>query len=138
MPSRFRLADVPAFGLFDLVAGTTSGTGVARARSSAFVVWRRMLEVGFPRVPGTDRESACAVADLDQMAEGVIRLVGVRLVPVVTIERRDRLHIHGEIPAVRKGEGPGAVAAGRSRIAGADEIPGWPARRVGSSGFRFR
>src|SRR6201996_2166065 len=89
MPSRFGLADVPAFGLFDLVAGTAAGARVAGARSSAFVVWRRMLKIGFPRVPGTDRESACAVADLDQMAESVIRLIGVRFVPGVPIERRD-------------------------------------------------
>src|ERR1700739_227976 len=121
MPSRFGLADVPTFGLFYLVAGATSGTGIACARSSAFVVRRRMLKIGFPRVPGTDRESACAIADLDQMAEGVIRLIGGRLVPVVAIDRRDWLQFHGEIPAAGQGEGPGAETAGWSGIACADK-----------------
>ena len=80
------LGDGPAGRLFDPVAPAASRAGVARARSSAFVVGNGVLEVGFSGVAGAGRERAVAVSDLDQVAEGVVGLVGVRLVGVVARE----------------------------------------------------
>ena len=46
-----------------------------------------MLEVALPGMPVAGRERAGVVADLDQVAEGHVGIVGVRLVPVIAVER---------------------------------------------------
>ena len=61
-------------------------------------------------------KGAVPVADLDQVAEDVVRLVGVRLVPVVAVEGGNWLQGHGELPAAGQGKGPAAGAAWRPRV----------------------
>jgi hypothetical protein len=56
------------------------------------------------------------VADLDQAAEPVARLVGADLVAVVAVVRGHDVEPHGQLPAAGQGQCP---AAGRSR----DEFP---------------
>src|ERR1700693_2711978 len=46
------LRNVPAGRLFDLVAGATASSGVARTGSSTLVVGDCVLEVAFPCMPG--------------------------------------------------------------------------------------
>ena len=76
VPAGFGLGDFPAGCLFDLVAGAGACAGVAAARSSALVVGDGVLEVGLSRVAGAGRQGALVVADLDQVAEHVVGLVG--------------------------------------------------------------
>jgi hypothetical protein len=83
-----------------------------------------MFEVGFAGVPGTGRKSALPITDLDQVAQGVIRLVGVRLVPVVAVGQRDGSEVDGELAAAGQGESPGAEAAWRSWVVFPGEGPG--------------
>src|SRR5215469_5911880 len=86
-----------------------------------------MLEVGFAGMPGARRERALSVPHLDEVLEGVIRLVAVGLVPVVAVGDRDGLKFDGVLTAAGQGECPGAVSAGRSWVVGAGECPsGWP------------
>jgi len=73
----FGLGDGPAFGLFDPMAAAAAGGAVARAGFAALVVGGGVLEVGVAGVPGAGRERAGAVADLDEVAQGVVRLVAV-------------------------------------------------------------
>src|SRR6185437_551643 len=77
MPAGQRLGDGPAFRLLDPMAAPAACPGVAGTRPAAFVVGQGMLEVGFAGMPGTAREGAFAVADLDQVAEQVTGLVAV-------------------------------------------------------------
>jgi hypothetical protein len=77
------VGDVPAFGLLYFVAAPASGVGVAGAGLSALVIGGGVLEVRFTGMPGAGGEGAFAVADLDQVAEGVVGLVGMRLMAVV-------------------------------------------------------
>jgi hypothetical protein len=70
-------------------------------------------------VPGAGGEGAFAVADLDQVAEGVVGLVGVRLVPVVAAGQRDGFEVDGEL-----------AAAGQERI----QVP-YPPGGPGSSSW---
>jgi len=77
-----------------------------------------VVEVGLAGVVVAGREGAGAVADLDQVAELVAGLVGGGLVPVVAGVGGDRVEAHGELPAARGGERPGAVAVRRARPAG--------------------
>ncbi len=81
-----------------------------------------MLEVAFPGMPGTGGKRALAVADLDQVTQGVAGPVGVRLAAVVAAECGNRLEFHGEDPAVGQAELPGAVTDGRSVIVGRSVI----------------
>ena len=99
VPARLRLGDQPALGLFHPVALPAARAGVARAGSPALVVRDGVLEVGFPGMPGAGREGAFPVADLDQVTQGVVRLVRVRLVAVVAGERWNGFQRHGELPA---------------------------------------
>src|SRR5580693_5999910 len=85
MPAGFGLSDFPAGCLFDLVAGAASCSGVAGAGPAALVVGDGVLEVGLFGVAGAGRQGALGVADLDQVAEHVVGLVGVRLPPVVAV-----------------------------------------------------
>ena len=82
-----------------------------------------MLEIRFPGVPRAGRERAFPITHLHQMAERVVGLVGMRLMPVIAVERRHRLKGNGELPPVRQHEYPGTEAAGRSRIVSADQGP---------------
>jgi len=59
-----------------------------------------MLKVGLPRVAGAGRERAVAVADLDEVTQGVVRLVGVWLVGMVTREGRHLFQAHGELASM--------------------------------------
>jgi hypothetical protein len=96
-----------------------------------------VFEVAFPGVPGTGWERAVTVADLDEVAERVVRLVGVRLVAVVAGKRGHWLQFHAEVAAVGQGECPGAVPVWRSGVGVSGEGPGCLAWRAGSSG-QFR
>src|SRR5690242_7797864 len=86
---------------------------ITGAGPPALVVRSGVLEVGFPGGPGAGRERAVAVADLDEVAERVIRLIGMRLVAVVALERRHRPQSHDEAPSVGQGQRPGPVAVRR-------------------------
>ena len=66
-----------------------------------------MLEVGLFGGAGAGREGALAVADLDEVAEGVAGLVGVRLPPVVAVIGGDGLERDGVLQAAGQGDGPG-------------------------------
>src|ERR1700751_1056059 len=110
MPAWPELGNFPAFRLFDLVTGPAAGTRIASACASALVVRDSVLEVGFPGMSGTGRERAVSVADLDEVPKGVVWLVGVRLIAVVAFKGRHWQQVYGEVPAVRQGKGPGAVA----------------------------
>jgi hypothetical protein len=61
-----------------------------------------MLEVAVSRVAVAGGERADVVADLDEVAEPVVGLVRVGLVPVITVVGRYRLQLHGEKPTVRQ------------------------------------
>src|SRR6185437_11346516 len=111
MPARPGLGDAPARRLLDLMAPPAAGARVTAAGAAAPVVRGRVLEVGVPRVPGARREGALVVADLNKVAEPVVRLVRVGLVPVIAVERGQRLELHDEVPAAGQGQCPGAVAA---------------------------
>ena len=69
-----------------------------------------MLEVALPRVPVAGRESAGAVADLDEVTELVAGLIAMRLVPMITFQGGDRVEAHGEASTAGQDECPGAVA----------------------------
>src|SRR5579875_1052810 len=88
VPARAGLGDAPPLGLFHLVAAAAARARVAQTCSSAPVIGNGMLEVRFAGVPGAGRERARPVPDLDQVAEGVTRLVGMGLVPVITLGHR--------------------------------------------------
>ena len=77
MPAGLGLGDGPAFGLLDPVAAAASGAAIARAGPAALVIRDGVLEVGLAGMAGTRREGAGSVADLDQVAQGVVRLVTV-------------------------------------------------------------
>src|SRR5690348_14503023 len=98
------------------MAGAAAGAGVACAGSAALVVRDGVLEVRLAGVAGAGWEGALVIPDLDQVAQGVVWLVGVRLVPVVAVERRDRAQVHGQPPAVGQGESPGAGVTRWSRV----------------------
>jgi hypothetical protein len=102
MPAWLWLGDVPAWRLLDLVAPAAPRTRFTGAGSPALGVRNGVLEVGFPGVPGTGRERAVAVPDLDEVAQRLIRLISVRLIAVVTLERRHRSQFHDEVPPVEQ------------------------------------
>src|ERR1700728_4989932 len=103
---------------------STSGAGIAGTRSSALVVRDGVFEVGFSRVAGAGRERTVPVADLDQVAEGVVGLVGVRLVGVVAREGGHRFQAQGELEAAGDRERPDAVTARRAGVVCArGEVP---------------
>jgi hypothetical protein len=55
------------------------------------------------------------IADLDQAAEPLARLVGADLIPVVAFAGRDDVESQGQFAAAGQGERPGAVrGAGRA------------------------
>jgi hypothetical protein len=68
-----------------------------------------MLEIRIAGVPRARWEGAGVVADLDQVAECVVRLVAVGFMAVVTVVSGDRFDAHGEFPAARQRERPGAA-----------------------------
>src|SRR5689334_21033737 len=102
MPARPWLGYLPAFRLLDLMALAASGSGVAAAGPAAFVVRHGMLEVGLRGVPRTGRKGAFPVADLDQVPEGGVGLIGMRFMPVIAFDCGDRLQSHGELPGVTR------------------------------------
>jgi hypothetical protein len=63
--------------LLDPVAAAAAGAAVAGAGPAALAIRDRVLEVGLAGVAGARREGALSVADLDEVAEGVVRLVAV-------------------------------------------------------------
>jgi hypothetical protein len=83
VPARLRLGDRPTRRLLNLMAPAAAGARVAGVGLPALVVRHRMLEVRLTGGPGAGRECALVVADLDQAAEAVARLISVDPVPVV-------------------------------------------------------
>jgi len=69
------LGDGPAVRLLDPVAAAAACCAVAGAGPAALVVGDGVVEVGVAGVRGAGGEGAGAVADLDQVAEGGVRLV---------------------------------------------------------------
>src|ERR1700723_2580352 len=116
------------------MAGTAARTSVASAGPPALVVGGGVLEVGLAGVAGAGWERAFSVADLDEVAEGVVGLVRAGLVAVVAIEGRHRPQLDHEVPAAGQRERPVAVPARRSRIGVPGEAPGGPAGRPGRGG----
>src|ERR1700722_19404628 len=55
--------------------------------------------------------------------------------PVVAVGHRDGLELDGELAAAGQGEGPGAVAAGRSWVVGRGEGPRDGSVAAGGPGF---
>src|ERR1700759_3618589 len=90
MPARLGLRYVPPFRLLHLMAGPAAGAGVACAGATALVVRDGVFEVAVFRVAVACGESAGVVADLHQVAEAVVWLVGAGFVAVVARERRHR------------------------------------------------
>jgi len=123
MPARPWLGYLPAFRLLDLMALAASRAGVAAACPAALVVRHGMLEVGLRGVPRAGRKGAFLVTDLDQVTEGGVGLIGMRLVPVIAFDCGDRFQSHGELSAVGHGKFPRAVAAGRTGIGSTGECP---------------
>src|ERR1700722_16823640 len=109
VPAGPGLGDGPAGALLDVVAGPASGSGIARTRLAALVVGRGVLKIGLASGAVAGRERAGAVADLDEVAELVGRLVGAGLVAVVAVVYGDRVEAHGEQAAARDGERPGGL-----------------------------
>ena len=74
------------------------------------------------------------------MPEGVTRLVGMRLMPVVTVGDRDGAELDGELLPVGQGEQPGAEPVRWAGVILAGESPGTVAvtPRRGYSVFAFR
>ena len=66
-----------------------------------------MLEVALAGGAGAGLERALAVADLDQVAQGVAGLVGIRLAAVVAVVCGDGLERDGVVQAAGQGDGPG-------------------------------
>jgi len=90
-----------------------------------------VLEVAVSCVAVAGGEGAGVVADLDEVAELVVGLVGVRLVPVVAVVGRHRLQADGEVPAVGEGEQPVGAPVGVARwrlLSGRSWLSGWPGR----------
>src|SRR5512146_158999 len=106
MPAGFRLGDVPAWRLLDSMAFPGAGTRVAGASSAALVIRDGVLEVGIPGMTGAGRERAAAVADLDKVTEGVVRLIGMRLARVVARVCCHLFERHGHRAATGESECP--------------------------------
>src|ERR1700722_7834308 len=82
VPAGLRLGDVPAGRLLDAMTGAAACTGVAGTGLAALVVRLGVLPIRLTGVAVAGRERARAVADLDQVAEPVARLVAAGLIPV--------------------------------------------------------
>ena len=94
--------------LLDLMAASAAGAGVARVGPAALVIRDGVLEVRLAGGAGAGRERALVIADLDQAAEPVARLVGAGLVAVVAGVGGHDVEPHGQFPAAGQGECPGA------------------------------
>ena len=128
VPSRSGLGDCPAGRLLDSMAFSAPGAGVARARPAALVVGHRVFEVALPGVPVAGRERAGLVADLDQVPQLVVGLVGVGLVAMVALVGGHGFQWHGELSAAGQGECPGGAPVRVARR--------WVRGRSGTRGAR--
>src|SRR5580692_1670431 len=88
MPAWPWLGDLPASRLLHLVTGPAARTRIAGTRPATFIERDSVLEVAVFCVPIAGRERAGEIADLDQVPEGIVRLVRMRFVSMVTLEGR--------------------------------------------------
>ena len=109
VPARLRLSDRPSGCLFNPMAPAAASARVAGIGLPALVVRHRMLKIGLTGGPGTGRERALVIADLDQAAEPVARRVGVDPVPVVAVVRGHDVEPHGQSLSAGQGQCPRAV-----------------------------
>src|ERR1700733_7626786 len=86
------------------------------------------------------RERTRVIADLDEVAEGRVGLVGAGLVAVVAVERRHRLEVEGELQARWGGQRPGAApvrVGGRAGATAGERPAGLRRSRRESSSWRL-
>jgi hypothetical protein len=112
MPAGLGLGDFPARRLLYPVAFPAARADIAATGAAALVVWLGMLEVRVAGVSRARRKGASVIADLDQVAERVVRLVAMGFVPMVTVVDGNRLDAHcefataGHCGSKRSGAGP--------------------------------
>src|ERR1700677_641468 len=90
---------------------SAAGARIARTRPSVFMIRDSVFEICLFRMAGAGRESTGAVPDLDEMTQGVARLVPACFALMIAFMGRDRLERDGEVPAAGQGERPRPAAA---------------------------